>query len=155
MSGKPFAADDGPDPIDPYGISKWGAEVGLPQLAKEASMEVVIIRPPLVYDPGVKGNFLSLLRLVNSCVPLPLAEVNNKRSFVALENLVDSVVTCIDHPDAANQTFLAGDGEDLSTTELIQRIGKDLGNQGRLFHCPVTLLNVAASLLGKRKLTQR
>ena len=152
---EPIIADDRPNPIDPYGISKWETEVGLHQLAKESGMEMVIIRPPLVYGPGVKANFLSMMRWVNSGVPLPLGTIHNKRSLVALDNLVDLIVTCIGHPAAANQTFLAGDGEDLSTTELLYRIGKALGKPVRLIPFPVSLLIFAASLLGKKAVIHR
>ena len=153
--GKPFTTVDQSNPMDPYGISKWETEVGLHQLAKESGMEMVIIRPPLVYGPGVKANFLSMMRWVNSGVPLPLGTIHNKRSLVALDNLVDLIVTCIGHPTAANQTFLAGDGEDLSTTELLYRIGKALGKPVRLIPFPVSLLIFAASLLGKKAVIQR
>lgn len=153
--GTPFTADDLPKALDPYGISKLEAEVGLNQLSMESDMEIVIIRPPLVYGPGVKANFLSMMRWINSGVPLPLGAIHNKRSLVALDNLVDLIVTCIDHPGAANQTFLAGDGEDLSTTELLQKIGRALGKPSRLFPFPVSLLTLVASLLGKRHVARR
>lgn len=153
--GKPFTADAQPNPEDPYGISKWETEVGLRRLAEQSAMEVVIIRPSLVYGPGVKGNFLSMMRWANSGVPLPLGSIHNKRSFVALDNLVDLVVTCIEHPAAANQTFLAGDGEDLSTTELLQRIGKALGKPARLIPFPASILIFVASLLRKKDVVQR
>jgi len=154
-SGMPFTADDQPDPQDTYGISKWETEVGLSQVAKETGMEVAIIRPPLVYGPGVKANFRSMMQWINRGVPLPLGAIHNKRSLVALDNLVDLIVTCIDHPAAANQIFLAGDGEDLSTTELLYRIGKALGKPVRLIPFPVSLLIFAASLLGKKAVIQR
>lgn len=155
LPGKAFAADDEPAPKDPYGISKWEAETKLQQLAAASDLEVVIIRPPLIYGPGVKGNFLRLIRWANSGVPLPLGAVNNKRSLVALDNLVDLIITCIEHPAAANQTFLAGDGEDLSTTELLQRIGNAMDKRVRLIPVPVGLLFLAASILGKRDMAQR
>ena len=155
VTGKPFTTEDQPNPVDPYGISKWETEVGLLQVAKETGMEMVIIRPPLVYGPGIKANFLNLMRWVNSGVPLPLGAIHNKRSLVALDNLVDLIVTCIGHPSAANQTFLVSDGEDLSTTELLYRIGKALGKPVRLIPFPVSLLIFAASLLGKKAVIQR
>jgi nucleoside-diphosphate-sugar epimerase len=151
----PFTADDHARPLDPYGISKCEAEVGLRQLAKEAGIELVIIRPPLVYGPGVRANFLSIIRWVNMGVPLPLGAIHNKRSLVALDNLVDLIVTCTVHPAAANQTFLAGDGEDLSTTELFQRIGNALDKPARLIPFPATLVKFAASLLGKKAVAER
>jgi nucleoside-diphosphate-sugar epimerase len=153
--GKPFKADDSPAPVDPYGISKMEAEQGLRQLAKETGMEVVIIRPPLVYGPGVKANFQTMMRWLAKGVPLPLGAIHNKRSLVALDNLVDLIVTCVDHPAAANQTFLAGDGEDLSTTELLQRMAKAMGKTARLIPVPAQVLTLGASLLGKRALAQR
>jgi len=152
---EPIIADDRPNPIDPYGISKWETEVGLHQLAKESGMEMVIIRPPLVYGPGVKANFLSMMRWLDRGVPLPLGSIQNKRSLVALDNLVDLILTCVEHPAAANQIFLAGDGEDLSTTELLQRIGKALGKPARLIPFPVKILTFIASLLGKKEVAQR
>ena len=153
--GKPFTADDQPNPVDPYGLSKLEAEIGLRQLAKESGLEVVIIRPPLVYGPGVKANFQSMMHWINRGVPLPLGSTNNKRSFVALGNLVDLIVTCIDHPAAANQTFLVADGEDLSTTDLMRRMARVLGKPSRLIVFPVSLLTFVASLLGLKTAAQR
>ena len=153
--GKPFTVEDQPNPMDPYGISKWETEVGLHQVAKETGLEVVVIRPPLVYGPGVRANFLRMMRWINSGAPLPLGAIHNKRSLVALDNLVDLIVTCIEHPAAANQTFLAGDGEDLSTTELLQRIGKALGKPARLIPFPASMLTFVASLLGKWDVAHR
>lgn len=153
--GRPYTAEDQPMPIDPYGISKREAEDVLRQLADETGMEVVIIRPPLIYGPGVKGNFHSMMSWLRKGVPLPLGAIHNKRSFVALDNLIDLIITCIDHPAAANQTFLAGDDEDLSTTELLQRLGKALGKPAKLLPMPVWALNTGAILLGKRDMAQR
>ncbi len=153
--GQPFRADDQPAPVDSYGISKLEAEQGLQRLADETGLEVVIIRPPLVYGPGVKANFQIMMHWLNKGIPLPLGAINNKRSLVALDNLVDLIVICIDHPAAANQTFLAGDGEDLSTTELLQRMAKALGKPARLIPVPAMLLELGATLLGKRTVAQR
>lgn len=150
-----FFADDEPDPWDPYGISKHEAEMGLRELALSTGMEVVIIRPPLVYGPGVKANFASMMRWLHRGIPLPLGAVHNKRSFVALDNLVNFIVTCLDHPAAANQTFLVSDGEDLSTTELLQRMGRALGKPARLIPVPVGVMEVAAKFLGKGDVAQR
>lgn len=152
---RPFTANDEPAPLDPYGISKMEAEQGLREIAAETGMEVVIIRPPLVYGPGVKANFQTMMRWLGSGVPLPLGAINNRRSMVALDNLVDLIVTCIDHPSAANQTFLVSDGEDLSTTQLLQRLGLALGKPARLIPVPVLLLKVGAALLGKPAIAQR
>jgi UDP-glucose 4-epimerase len=156
LLGFPFKADDAPAPEDAYGLSKAEAEVGLLQMALETGMEVVIIRPPLVYGPGAKGNFSSLLRWVAGGFPLPLGEITaNRRSLVGLDNLVDLILTCLQHPKAANQTFLVSDGEDLSTTELLQKIGKAMNRPARLLPVPVRHLAFAASLLGKKAVAQR
>lgn len=150
-----FVADDAPVPEDPYGISKWEAEQGLQKFARETCMEVVIIRPPLVYGPGVKGNFASMIKLVGRGLPLPLGVVHNKRSLVALDNLVDLIITCIDHPGAANQTFLVSDGEDISTTQLLQGVAEAMGKPSRLIPVPASLLQFGATLLGKKAVAQR
>ncbi|WP_454910980.1 UDP-glucose 4-epimerase family protein [Stutzerimonas chloritidismutans] len=151
----PYLADAQPAPADPYGISKIEAEKGLRALAAETGMEVVIIRPVLVYGPGVKANFLNMMRWLHKGVPLPFGAIHNRRSLVALDNLVDLIVTCIDHPAAANQTFLVSDGEDLSTTELLRRMGVALGKPARLLPVPSRLLEVGATILGKKALSQR
>lgn len=152
---EPFQAADAPKPEDPYGISKMEAELGLYQISKDTSMEVVCIRPPLVYGPGVKGNFLSLLRLLERGFPLPLGAIHNRRSLVALDNLVDLIITCLEHPAAANQSFLVSDDEDLSTTALLQRIGHALDKHARLIPLPPGLLQWGAKLLGKEDVAQR
>ncbi|RCL29129.1 NAD-dependent dehydratase [Pseudomonas sp. AFG_SD02_1510_Pfu_092] len=152
---RPFTADESPAPSDPYGISKREAEDGLRLLAAETGLEVVIVRPVLVYGPGVKANFRSMMNWLRKGVPLPFGAIHNKRSLVALDNLVDLLVTCIDHPAAANQTFLASDGHDLSTTELLQRLGNALGKPARLLPLPAAWLKGAASLAGKGGLAQR
>lgn len=153
--GQRFTADDAPAPLDAYGISKMEAEQGLRGIAAETGMEVVIIRPPLVYGPGVKANFQAMMRWLARGVPLPLGAINNRRSMVALDNLVDLIVTCIDHPAAANQTFLVSDGEDLSATQLLQRLGRALGKPARLIPVPAMLLKVGAALVGKPAIAQR
>lgn len=155
-AGHPFNAADTPAPQDPYGISKMEAEQGLREIAAETGMEVVIVRPPLVYGPGVKANFASMMRAVQRDIPLPLASVtHNCRSFVALDNLVDLLITCIDHPAAANQTFLVSDGEDLSTAELLRRLGQAMNKPARLLPVPPSLLQLGANLLGKGDMAQR
>ncbi|MDA8730267.1 SDR family oxidoreductase [Alphaproteobacteria bacterium] len=153
--GGVYKAEDLPVPEDAYGISKYEAEQGLLQIAANTGLEVVIIRPPLVYGPGVKGNFFSMMRVVKKGFPLPLGAVHNKRSLVALDNLVDLIITCIDHPAAANQVFLAGDGEDLSTTELLRGVAKAAGVLSRLIPVPAAVLMFGASLLGKKEMAQR
>ena len=152
----PFTADDVPAPEDPYGVSKHEAEELLRKIAIETGMEVVIIRPPLVYGPGVKANFESMMRWLARGVPLPLAAVTqNRRSLVALDNLVDLIVTCLNHPAAANQTFLVSDGEDLSTAQLLKRMGAAMGHPARLFYVPPALLKLGATVLNKPGIYQR
>lgn len=153
--GQPYSADGTPTPFDAYGISKHEAEEALQALAVETGMEVVIIRPVLVYGPGVKANFHTMMAWLSKGVPLPLGAISNKRSLVALDNLVDLIVTCIDHPAAANQVFLVSDGEDISTTDLLRRMGQALGKPARLLPVPSWLLKVGASMLGKDALAQR
>ena len=156
QEGHPFTADDAPTPEDPYGVSKHEAEQLLRQIATETGMEVVIIRPPLVYGPGVKANFESMMRWLARGVPLPLAAVTqNRRSLVALDNLVDLIMTCLSNPAAANQTFLVSDGEDLSTADLLKRMGAALGCPARLFHLPPGLLKLGAALVRKPGIYQR
>lgn len=155
FEGNAFSEDDEPAPEDPYGISKMEAEQALQRLAAGAGMELVIIRPPLVYGPGVKGNFATMVKIVEKGLPLPLGAVHNKRSLVALDNLVDLIVTCIDHPAATGQVFLAGDGEDISTTELLCGIGKAMGKPARLVPVPAGALMFGAGLLGKKPVAQR
>lgn len=153
--GRPFTADDKPAPTDPYGISKYEAEQGLLALARQTAMEVVIIRPVLVYGPGVKANFLSLMKWLHRGIPLPLGRTRNYRSLVAMDNLIDLVHTCLQHPAAARQIFLASDGEDLSTTNLLCRLSYALGKPARLFSVPTTVLKAGAVLLGQREMAQR
>ena len=153
--GQPFQPNDNYIPDDPYGLSKYEAEQGLLALAKETGMEVVIIRPPLVYGPGVRANFASMMKWVNKGVPLPLGTIKNQRSLVALDNLVSFIIHCIDHPQAANEVFLISDGEDVSTTELLQKVAKAFGKQARLVPVPVSWMSFAARLIGKGDMTNR
>jgi len=153
---QPYGADDSPLPADPYARSKWEAEQGLLQIAAQTGLEVVIIRPPLVYGPGVKGNFAALMRWVARGRVLPLGAItHNARSLLALDNLVDLVMHCAVHPAAANQTFLVADGEDVSTAELLQRMARAMNRKARLFPVPVWMLESAAALLGKRDVARR
>ncbi len=155
-AGGAFTAADTPTPKDPYGVSKHEAEEVLHQIADDTGMEVVIIRPPLVYGPGVKANFESMMSWLARGVPLPLAAVTeNRRSLVALDNLVDLIVTCLNHPAAANQTFLVSDGEDLSTVELLKRMGAAMGKPARLFYVTPALLKLGATLFNKPGIYQR
>lgn len=153
--GKPFSAEDAPAPVDPYGISKLEAEQGLYALGASTGMEVVIIRPVLVYGPGVKANFLSMMRWLSKGIPLPFGAIHNRRSLVAIDNLISLIVVCIDHPRAANQTFLVGDGEDVSTTDLLRKLASALGKPARLLPIPSGLMQGAAALLGRRNVAQR
>ncbi|HEY3044907.1 MAG TPA: SDR family oxidoreductase [Vicinamibacterales bacterium] len=150
-----YTDHDPPAPADAYGISKHEAELGLRQLAHDTGLEVVIIRPPLVYGPGVRANFLSLMRAVARGIPLPLGAVHNRRSLVALGNLVDFIMICLEHPAAANELFLVSDGEDLSTTDLIRRLARAMDRPARLIPVPSPLLMAAATLLGKRDVATR
>lgn len=152
---KPFVADDPPAPQDAYAISKHEAENALRTICARTNMELVIIRPPLVYGPGVKGNFDRLLRLVSRGTPLPLGAVDNRRSMVSLKNVVDFIAVCLLHPNAANQAFLVSDGDDWSTPQLISAIAEQLDRAPRLFAFPPALLKAVAGLLGKRALVAR
>lgn len=153
--GRAFRAADTPAPREPYGISKLEAEVGLQAIGAQSGMEICIIRPVLVYGPGVRGNFETLLRWVARGIPLPLGAVHNKRSLVSLYNLVDLLVTCTTHHAAANQVFLVSDGEDLSTTELLLRIGRAVGNAPVLFPVPEYVLRLGAKIVGKEQVVER
>lgn len=153
--GHPFRADDSPAPVDPYGISKMEAEQGLRLISEEYGIEVVIIRPVLIYGPGVKANFRSMMNWLSKGVPLPFGAIHNKRSLVSIDNLVDLIVTCLDHPNAANQTFLVSDGEDVSTSELLIRMGRAMGKPARLIAVPPLALNAAAILLGRKDVARR
>jgi nucleoside-diphosphate-sugar epimerase len=156
VPGHPFTAHDAPAPEDPYGVSKAEAEFKLRLLAVETKIEVTIIRPPLIYGPGVKGNFASLIRWVGLGVPLPLGGVTqNRRSLVGLDNLVDLIMICAEHPNAANQIFLVSDGEDLSTTDLLQRIARASQRSLRLLSVPPSLIAFIASVLGRKVISRR
>lgn len=168
QQGQPFTPDDtlhtthplrekgsGWEGLDPYAQSKQEAEQGLHTIAQQTGMEVVIIRPPLVYGANAKGTFNQLIKTVASGIPLPLGSIHNQRSLVALPNLIDLITTCIHHPAAANQTFLVADGEDLSTTELLKRLSKALGKKPRLLPVPQKLLETSLNLIGKRAIAQR
>lgn len=155
LPGQPFTEEDVPGPFDPYAISKCEAEEGLLRIARQTGMEVVIIRPPLVYGAGVKANFLNMLRWLHKGVPLPFGSIKNRRSFVALDNLLDFIVLCLGHPAAANQIFLVSDGEDLATSELLRRMGAALEAPTRLLPVPHRLLEVGLRVAGKGDLAQR
>ena len=154
-AGQAFTEHDAPQPEDPYAQSKLEAEKVLLRISAETGLEVVIVRPPLVYGPGVKGNFLLLLRLVQRGLPLPLACCQNRRSFLALGNFTDFLYRCLEHPAAARQTFLLSDGHDLSTPELIRRIARALDRPVRLLRVPRSWLKAGTNLLRKTDLFER
>lgn len=151
---EPFVADQAA-PQDPYAISKWEAEQGLREIAAKTGMHVVIIRPPLVYGPGVKANFLTMMRWLYRGIPLPFGAINNQRSLVALPNLVDFITLCLTHPKAANQTFLISDQQDLSTSQLLRGLGHALHRPARLIPVPQSLLENGLKALGKNGIAQR
>ncbi len=153
--GRPFLESDEPDPQDPYAVSKWQAEQDLQRIARETGLEVVIVRPPLVYGPGVKGNFVRLLAAIDRGVPLPLAGANNLRSLVYVGNLADALIACATHPAAAGQTYLVSDGDDVSTAMLVDMIALSLGRSSRAFHFPTGLLRAAATLLARAEQMDR
>lgn len=155
LPGEVFRADDEPQACDPYGISKLEAEEGLLALGAETGLEVVIVRPPLIYGPGVKANFLSMMRWLKKGVPLPFGAIMNRRSLVAVDNLVDLLVVCIMHPAAAGQRFLVSDGEDLSTTELLDRLSTALDKPARLLPIPQSWLEGIFTVAGLGSLNQR
>ncbi|MBA2652901.1 MAG: SDR family oxidoreductase [Tatlockia sp.] len=150
-----FSADDLPNPKDPYAISKYEAEQGLQELASKTGIEVVIIRPPLIYGQGAKGNFQRLLLWLQKGLPLPLGAINNKRSFVSIENLNSLIIACISNPRATNQIFLVSDDEDLSTTDLLRRIGHLINKPARLLPIPQIALKWAATMLGQKDIYER
>lgn len=150
-----FSESDQPDPHDPYGVSKWQAERALQRIAGETGLEVVVVRPPLVYGPGVKGNFLSLLDVLDKGVPLPLAGARSLRSLVYVGNLADALIACATHPAAAGQTYLVSDGEDVSTAQLVAWISAALGRKNRSYYAPPALLRAAAWVLGRTEQVDR
>lgn len=153
--GVPYSAQSELKPVDPYAASKHEAEIALMALAKISGMEVVIIRPVLVYGPGVGANFLRMMELVSKGFPLPFGAIKNSRSFVALGNLVDLIRVCITHPAAANETYLVSDGDDLSTTDLLRHMAKALQCKARLLPVPEIVLSALLRLLGRKSIEQR
>jgi len=155
---KPFVADSDYIPDDPYGLSKYEAEKGLLEIAENNDMEVVIIRPPLVYGPGVKGNFASMVSWIKKGIPLPFGATHNKRSLVALDNLVDFIILCARRdksPKAANEVFLISDGKDISTSELLRKVAKAYGVKSRLIPIPESWIQFVAKILGKGDISDR
>lgn len=147
---KPFTADCEPDPKDEYGLSKLEAELALLNLSKNSKLEVVIIRPPLIYGKGVKGNIAKIMKLINLGIPLPFGSINNKRSMIGLDNMIDLIKTCIHHPNAANEIFLASDDHDLSTSEFVDSFDGVMN-----FKVPAFIVKLVLSILGKKDIAQR
>lgn len=154
-SGQPFREGDAANPSDAYSTSKWEAEQSLHRISQTGGIEVVIVRPPLVYGPGVKGNILSLLRWVDRGIPLPLSRVRNQRSLVGLQNLVSLLIRCLTHPRAAGELFLVADGEDLSTPDLLRRVADAMGRRAALFPVPVAALRWASRTAGAEHVYER
>lgn len=154
-AARSFTESDNPNPQDPYGMSKWQAEQALHRIAQETGLEVVIVRPPLVYGPGVKGNFISLLAAIDRGIPLPLAGANNARSLVYVGNLADALLACAIHPAAVGQTYLVSDGDAVSTATLVDKIVQSLGCGNRSFYFPPSLLRAVAALLGRSEQVDR
>lgn len=153
--GEPFLPHASSPPTDPYGLSKYEAEVGLKELAAETGLEVVIIRPPLVYGPGVRANFHSMMSWVDKGIPLPLGAIINQRSLVFIDNLVDLILVSCEHPQAANQTFLVSDGNDVSTSQLLAEVAIAMGKPSRLLAVPMKWLVLFLRLIGKPQIAQR
>ncbi len=154
-SGNPLCEDTPSNPEDPYAISKWEGEEALRAIAAETGLDVVIVRPPLVYGPEVRGNFLRLIKLVDLAMPLPWPKAANCRSMIGVENLAHFLVRCVDHPQAAGQSFLVKDSEDISTRELMNRLARFLSRPLRLFSAPEPLIRLAAKLALKQKMVNR
>lgn len=152
---RPYDESDAPAPADPYAVSKWEAEQALQRVSAATGMEVTILRPPLVYGPGVKANFLRLLRAVNSGLPLPLASIANRRSLIFLGNLVDAIALCLSAPAAAGRTYLVSDGDDLSTPDLVRAVAQALQRPARLLPCPESLLRLAGRVFGREAAIDR
>lgn len=145
----PYTELNESNPQDSYGVSKWEAEQALHKISATTGLEVVIVRPPLVYGAGVKGNFAQMIKVLAKGVPLPFASVQNLRSLIYIENLVDSLILCATHPNAAGQTYLVSDGEDVSTSDLLRKLAEAMGQPARLFSCPPALLKLAGWLIGR------
>lgn len=155
VPGEQFNADSPLRPVDPYAISKMEAENALLALAAETKMEIVRIRPPLIYGARAKGNFSSMVELVKKGFPLPLGAIHNKRSMIGVHNLLHLIVCCLNHPAAAHQSFLASDGQDVSTTELLMHVGRQMGRPARLIAVPASTLRLGATLLGRNAIAHR
>jgi len=151
----PFRETDAPAPEDAYALSKWAGEKAVLDVCRQGRMQPVIVRPPLVYGPGAKGNMLALLKLCRMAPPLPLAAVDNRRSLIAVANLADALAVCVRHPKAAGQIYFVSDGEDISTPELVRRLGAALGRPAKLFPMPTAVLRYSALLVGQTAVAGR
>jgi nucleoside-diphosphate-sugar epimerase len=148
-ASRPYSEMDKPNPHDAYGISKWEAEQALEKIAKETGLEVVIVRPPLVFGVGVKGNFGQMMTIVKKGIPLPFSSIENLRSLIYVENLVSALILCAINPNASGQTYLLSDGHDVSTPDLLRYIGNAIMRPARLFACSPVLLKFLGKLSGK------
>jgi len=155
LPGKPFTEQNAPAPLHSYAISKYEAEKGLQKLSSQSGMEVVIIRSPLVYGPGAKANILNMMRWLKKGVPLPLGAIDNRRSLIGLDNLIDFIITCLESPAAANQIFLVSDGEDVSSSSLLNRMATGLNVPARLFPFPKKILEAILMIVGRKDIAQR
>lgn len=155
ISGSPFSTYDSPAPVDPYSLSKWEAERALWEVASRTGLEIVIVRPPLIYGPGVKGNLARLLRLIRLGMPLPFATLRNRRSLIGLDNLLDFLIRCVELPAAKDQTFLVCDGEDLSTADLVRHMATAAGCPTKLVPVPLFMLRYGATILNKKAEIER
>ena len=150
-----YSETDSPAPQDPYAVSKYEAEQALQRIAQNTGLEIVILRPPLVYGPGVKGNFAQMLKVLKKGIPLPFASIRNRLSLIYVENLVAALLVCATHPAAAGQTYLVSDGLEISTPDLLNRLGSAMNHPARLFPCPPAFLKLAGHLIGKSNQIER
>ena len=152
---QPFSEVDVPQPIDPYGVSKWEAEQALHRIASVSNLEVAIVRPTLIYGPGVGANFLALMKFVASGKPLPFGAVHNRRSFTSLANFCDFLYVCATHPQAAGETFMVSDGVDVSTAALVKKMAEVLKKPANLLPIPAGMINFFGTVLGKKEFARR
>jgi nucleoside-diphosphate-sugar epimerase len=155
LPGKALTCNDQHIPVDPYGLSKYESELGLKLIAEQTGLEVVVIRPPLIYGPGVKANFLKMMQWVEKGIPLPLGAIQNQRSMLGIDNLINFIELCLTHPDAIGQTFLVSDDHDVSTTELLKEIAAAMHRPSRLLSIPQFFIEKLLILLGQRHISER
>jgi nucleoside-diphosphate-sugar epimerase len=155
LPSQAFTHKDQHIPVDPYGLSKYEAELGLKLIAEQTGLEVVVIRPPLIYGPGVKANFLKMMQWVEKGIPLPLGAIQNQRSMLGLDNLINFIELCLTHPDATGQTFVVSDDHDVSTTKLLKEIAAAMHRPSRLLSIPQCFIEKLLILLGQRHISER